>query len=195
MLQTGWSISFPHGTVRTTGQPASTAAVPSSSSRSLLLLARLAARLIGWSACSSAGWVRARATFGAGSTRRSGSAAWGWFAPPQYLVGAQGPIPRAPGATQRRLTTPNATSGRHLARFARPDCAIEPVRIVPSMAPPGDRELPLPGSDTAQLGCRFPSRRFARPDTFCLSRASPGSTPFGAEFRKDFRKEIRDNQP
>ena len=38
--------------------------------------------------------------------------------------------PRAPGATQRRLTTPNATSGRHLARFARPDCAIEPVRIV-----------------------------------------------------------------
>ena len=31
--------------------------------------------------------------------------------------------------------------------------------------------------------------------TFCLSRASPGSTPFGAEFRKDFRKEIRENQP
>ena len=72
-----------------------------------------------------------RATFGAGSTRRSESAAWGWFAPPQYLVGTQGPIPRAPGATQRRLTTPNATSGRHLAQFARPDCAIEPVRIVP----------------------------------------------------------------
>ena len=35
-------------------------------------------------------------------------------------------------ATQRRSTTPNATFGSHLARFARPDCATEPVRIVPS---------------------------------------------------------------
>ena len=37
-----------------------------------------------------------------------------------------------PRATQRRSTTPNATFGSHLARFARPDCATEPVRIVPS---------------------------------------------------------------
>ena len=55
-------------------------------------------------------------------------------APPQYLV-AQRPIPHAPpGATQRRLTTPNATSGRHLAQFARPDAipgiAIEQMEVL-----------------------------------------------------------------
>ena len=37
-----------------------------------------------------------------------------------------------PGATQRRLTTPNATSGRPSGPIRGPDCAIEPVRIVPS---------------------------------------------------------------
>ena len=32
----------------------------------------------------------------------------------------------------RRPAPPNATSGRRLSRFARPDCATEPVRTVPS---------------------------------------------------------------
>ena len=36
--------------------------------------------------------------------------------------------PTPPGATQRRLTTPNATFGSQMARFARPYCATEPVR-------------------------------------------------------------------
>ena len=47
---------------------------------------------------------------------------WGSAPPPQYLVGGQGPLP----------VTPNATSGPVSGPIRGPDCAIEPVRIVPT---------------------------------------------------------------
>ena len=50
----------------------------------------------------------------------------------QYLVAQEVPYLTWICATQRRSTSPNATSGGHLPRFARPDCAIQPVRTVPT---------------------------------------------------------------
>ena len=47
---------------------------------------------------------------------------WGSAPPPQYLVGGQGPLP----------VTPNDTSGPVSGPIRGPDCAIEPVRIVPT---------------------------------------------------------------
>ena len=53
------------------------------------------------------------------------------------IPGPSGPISSGPGGPlshvdPRHSTPPNATSGGHLPRFARPDCAIQPVRTVPT---------------------------------------------------------------
>ena len=50
-------------------------------------------------------------------------------------------------------------------------------------------------SSTEALGTRLSLADRVRACAGSLSRASPGSTPCGAEFRKDFRKRIRENQP
>ena len=90
----------------------------------------------------------------------------GWSAPPQHVGVGAGFTPRRPGATQRRLTTPKATSGAHSGRFRRPDCAIEPVRIVPSN--PSSQRCSCPGTSspgTADSGRQFPTRRRGSPST------------------------------
>ena len=47
------------------------------------------------------------------------------------IPGPSGPEPRR-SLISRGSAPLNATSGGHLPRFARPDCAIQPVRTVPT---------------------------------------------------------------
>ena len=60
--------------------------------------------------------------------------------------------PTPPRATQRRLTTPNATFGSQMARFPRPYCATEPVRTVPFFNLYDDIQITQLGAFTDEFG-------------------------------------------
>ena len=73
--------------------------------------------------------------------------------------------PTPPGATQRRLTTPNATFGSQMARFARPYCATEPVRTVPFFNLYDDIQITQLGAASRGRGVPRPSDVPAAPET------------------------------
>ena len=84
--------------------------------------------------------------------------------------------PTPPGATQRRLTTPNATFGSQMARFARPYCATEPVRTVPFFNLYDDIQISQLGAynDRFQRDMQAPLTGFM-PESSRTPRSDPGS--------------------